>query len=132
MEKQVPFFTVGKVNWYRNSGVCVCVLAKSLWSCLTLCDHWTAACQAPLSMGFSKQDYQSGQPFIFLGNFPNPGIEPGSHALQTDSLPSKPAGIIIMPFSKKAVQKFLKNLKIDVSYDPEIPLLGINLEKTIT
>ena len=32
-------------------------------SCLTLAIHWTVACQAPLPMGFSRQEYQSGLPF---------------------------------------------------------------------
>ena len=51
---------------------------------------WTVAYQAPLSMGFSRQDYWSGLPFLSPGDLPNPGIEPRSPALQTDSLPSKP------------------------------------------
>ena len=48
------------------------------------------ALQATLSMGFSRQKYRNGVPFPSLGNFPNPGIEPGSLALQADSLPSEP------------------------------------------
>ena len=60
--------------------------AKSLQSCLTLATPWTAACQAPLSMGFSRQEYWSGSPFHSPGGLPNPGIEPGSPALQADSL----------------------------------------------
>ena len=51
---------------------------------------WTAACQAPLSMGFSKQEYWSGLPFPSPGDLPDPGIEPGSSSLQADSLPSEP------------------------------------------
>ena len=39
---------------------------------------WTVACQAPLSMGFSRQEYWSGLPFPSLGDLPNPGIEPTS------------------------------------------------------
>ena len=39
---------------------------------------WTAACQAPLSMGFSRQEYWSGLPFPSPGDLPNPGIEPVS------------------------------------------------------
>ena len=49
---------------------------------------WTVARQAPLSMGFSRQEYWSGLPFPSPGDLPNPGIEPGSPALQVDSLPS--------------------------------------------
>ena len=42
---------------------------------------WTAALQAPLSMGFSKQENWSGLPFPSLGDHFNPGIEPASPAL---------------------------------------------------
>ena len=52
----------------------------------------TVAYQAPSSMGFSRQEYWSGLPFPSPGDFPNPGIEPGSPALQTDTLPSEPPG----------------------------------------
>ena len=55
---------------------------------------WTVARQAPLSMEFSKQEYWSGLPYPSSGDLPEPGIEPGSPALQTDSLlfelPKKP------------------------------------------
>jgi len=37
---------------------------------------WTVACQAPLSVGFSRQEYWSGLPFPPPGDLPNPGIEP--------------------------------------------------------
>ena len=50
---------------------------------------WTIANQAPLSMGFSRQEYWSGLPFPTPGDLPNPGIEPRSPALQADSLPSE-------------------------------------------
>ena len=43
-------------------------------------------------MEFSRQEYWSGLPFPSPGDFPNPGIEPGFPALQTDSLPSEPVG----------------------------------------
>ena len=48
--------------------------------------------QAPLSMEFSREEYWSGLPFPSPGNLHDPGIEPGSPALQADSLPSEPAG----------------------------------------
>ena len=53
---------------------------------------WTGAYQAPLYMGFSRQEYQSGLPFPSPGDLPDPGIEPGSPALQADALPSEPTG----------------------------------------
>ena len=52
---------------------------------------WTVACQASLSMGFSRQEYWSGLPFP-SGDLPNPGIEVGSPALQADSLPTEVQG----------------------------------------
>ena len=58
-------------------------------SCPTLGTPWTVACQAPLSMGFSTQEYWSGLPFPSLGDLPDPGIEPGSLALQADYLPTE-------------------------------------------
>ena len=53
---------------------------------------WSVACQAPLSMGLSRQEYWSRLPFPSPGDLPNPGIEPRSPALQVDSLPSEPPG----------------------------------------
>ena len=64
----------------------------------TLC---TVACQVPLSMEFSKQEYWSGLPFPSPGDLPNPGILPrilnagfesGSPALQADCLPTELGG----------------------------------------
>ena len=49
---------------------------------------WTVAHQAPLSTEFSRQEYWSVLPFPSPGHLPDPGIEPGSPALQADSLPS--------------------------------------------
>ena len=53
---------------------------------------WTVAHQAPLSVGFSRQEYWSGLPFPSPGDLPNPGIEPRSPALQADALTSEPPG----------------------------------------
>ena len=60
--------------------------------CPSLCDPWTAARQAPLSMGFSRQGYWSGLPFPSPGDLPDPDIEPGSPAMQVDSLPTELLG----------------------------------------
>ena len=53
---------------------------------------WTIAHQAPVSMEFSRQEYWSGLPFPSPGDLPDPGIEPGSPALEADALPSEPQG----------------------------------------
>ena len=52
----------------------------------------TATHQAPLSMGFSKQEYWSGLPFPSPGDRPDPGIKPRSPALEADALTSEPPG----------------------------------------
>ena len=52
---------------------CLCACAQL---CLTLCDTWTIACQAPLSMEFSRQAHWSGLSFPTPLDLPNPGIEP--------------------------------------------------------
>jgi len=52
---------------------------------------WTVAHQSPLSIGFSRQEYWSSR-FLSLGDLPDPGIEPGSPALQAGFLLSEPPG----------------------------------------
>ena len=65
--------------------LCCCLVAKS---CLTLGTPQTVVThQAPLSMGFSRQEYWSGLQFLSPGDLPDPGIKPESAALQVDSLP---------------------------------------------
>ena len=54
--------------------------------------HGPVAHQAPPSMEFSRQEYWSGLPFPSPGDLPDLGIKPGSPPLQTDALPSEPAG----------------------------------------
>ena len=56
-------------------------------SCLTLCHPMDCRHQAPLSMGWSRQEYWSGLPFPSPGDLPKPGIKPGSLHWQVDSLP---------------------------------------------
>ena len=53
---------------------------------------WPVACQAPLPVGFSGQEYGNGLLFPSLESLPDPGIEPGSLALQAESLPSELPG----------------------------------------
>ena len=65
---------------------------KSTWwwwlvaqSCPTLVTPWTVARRSSLSMGFFRQEYWIGYPFPSPGDLSDPGIEPGSPALQADS-----------------------------------------------
>ena len=68
----------------KNSNACV---YYSLSRVQLFATSWTAAHRAPLSMGFSRQEYWSGLPFPSLGDLPNPGIQAESSELLADSLP---------------------------------------------
>ena len=57
---------------------------------------WTIGHQAPLSMGFPRQEHWSGLPFSSPGDLPNPGIKPRSPSLQADALTSEPPGKIMI------------------------------------
>ena len=63
---------------------------KSLSRVRLFATPWTVAYEAPLSMEFSRQEYWSGLPFPSPGDLSDPGIKPGSPALQADALPSEP------------------------------------------
>ena len=63
---------------YLKVSVCMCVLSCSVMS--DSATPWTEAHQAPLSMGFSRQEYRSGLPCPPPGDLPDPGVEPTSPA----------------------------------------------------
>ena len=76
-------------------------------SCPTSCDLGTVACQAPLTMGFSRQKYWSGLPFPSSEDLPDSGIEPRSPALQADCLPFEQPG---KPPCKVTILQLLKKV----------------------
>ena len=97
-DKFYKFLTNSQSSDNKNAIIlagCVCVCVRSL-SCVPLfVTLWTVAHQAPLSTGFSRQEYWSGLPFPPPGDLPNPGIKPASPvspALQADSLPLSQRG----------------------------------------
>ena len=77
-------FTIAK-TWKQPK-----VKVKSLNRVQLFATPWTVAYQAPLSMGFSRQEYWSGLPFPSPGDLPDPGIQPGSPTLEADTLTSEP------------------------------------------
>ena len=77
-----PFWIISLVNVIGGGGFAV-------KSCPILVIPWSVAHEVPLSMGSSRQEYRSGLPFPSPGDLPHPGIEPGSPALQADSLPTE-------------------------------------------
>ena len=64
---------------------------------------WTVAHQAPLCMGFSRQDYWSGLPFPTPGNMPYPGTEPASPALASEFFTTESPG---NPNPRRLVTKY--------------------------
>ena len=83
---QAPEF----LKWNIRVCVCVCVC---VFNCVQLfATTRTVAHQAPLSTGFSRQEYWSGLPFPSPRNLPDPGIKPKSPALEADALTSEPPG----------------------------------------
>ena len=88
--RDIPCSWVGRIYIVKMT---ILLLLLSCFSRVQLCATlWTTAYQALLSMGFSRQECWSGLPLPSPGDLPDPGIEPGSTALQIDSLPSEPPG----------------------------------------
>ena len=70
---------IGSRFFTTETPVCVCVCVLSRLSRVQLfATPWTVACHAPLSMGFSRQEYWSGVPFPSPGDLHHPGMEPVS------------------------------------------------------
>ena len=88
------------LSFWRNACVCVCY---SLSHVLFFVTPRTVARQTPQSMGFSRQEDWNGLPCPSPLDFPDPGIDPRSPALQADSLLFEPQGksLIIKFIPKK-------------------------------
>ena len=76
------YCVLGLCHFFKSCGAGGDLVAK-----LCLATPWTVSRQAPLSMGFPRQEYWIVLPFPSPGDLPNPGMEPRSLALQADSLP---------------------------------------------
>ena len=88
--KGYNLWSIVNTGFFRVMCVCVCVCVVCVCACALspvwlFTMPWTLACQAPLSMGFSRQEYWSRLPWPPLGDLPDPGIEPGS--LMSPALP---------------------------------------------
>ena len=86
--------------------VCVCVLVAELYP--TLWDPMGCSHQAPLSLGFPRQEYWSGEPFLSPGDLTHPRIETRSPELQADSLPSEPPGGLSSVFGQETRSHMLQ------------------------
>ena len=69
-------------NWHIINQLCCCCCSLITELCPTLCDPMDCSPQAPLCIGFSRQEYRSGLPFPSPGNLLGPGTEPTSPVLQ--------------------------------------------------
>ena len=134
MEKREPLFTVcGNVNWCNHYGKLywrflkkkmksktIVLLCQSLSHIQLFSTPWTVACQAPLSMGFSRREYWSGLPLPPPWNLPHPEIEPQSPLLQADSLVLDPPGIPIWSSSSASgfLSKENRNASLKVYLTP--------------
>ena len=89
------------LKWYSSYYEQVkMIVAQSLSYSAT---PWTIACQAPLSMEFSRQEYWSGLPYPSPGDLLDSGIEPGSPALHADSLSSELPGKHMLPNKQEGI-----------------------------
>ena len=84
---------------------------KSLSYVRLFATPWTVAHQAPPSMEFSRQQYWSVVPFPSPGDLPDPGIEPGFPALQTDTLLSEPPRKLTMNEYERGLKLCEETLK---------------------
>ena len=96
----IALLTQTMIHEVRFTSVVRCMHAKLLSHVWLFVTPWTVACQASLSMGFSRQEYWSGSPCPPPGDFPDPGIEPRSPAWQMDSL-------TLIPPGKPSIVKYL-------------------------
>ena len=76
-------------GWGCGGGLCACSVSLL---CLTLCDPMDGSLPGSSVQGFPRQEYWSGLPFPSPGDLSDPWIEPGTPALQVDSLPFEPPG----------------------------------------
>ena len=73
--RDITSFYSSRFSYTSEECVCILSLFSSVQPSVT---PWTVACQAPLPLGFSRQEYWSGLPCPPPGDLPNPGIQPMS------------------------------------------------------
>ena len=97
---EVPFMNL-LTGSCRSTGPAASAFRIGAWACVLgrirlFVTSWTVACQAPLSMGFRRQDYSSRLLFPLPKDLPDPGTEPTSPALAGGFFTTEPPG---KPFS---------------------------------
>ena len=94
---QKPHRVLFGITFSLKNAYCIwhmraCVRSRLLQCVRLFATTWTTGHQAPLSMGFSRQEYWSEFPCPPPGDLPDPGVEPRSPPLQMDSLTTEPPG----------------------------------------
>ena len=106
-----------------------------MWLCHTSLPPHGVACQAPLSMGFSRQEYWSELPFPSSGDLPNPGIKPGFPTLLADSSPANPTSrfptLFFLPLQFSLRFQWLKE-KYKIPFITHIPFPFLWRTETVT
>ena len=132
----VNLWSSGLLEWQtptHSTGRNLTLQAAALWGSQVMSESssvvsnsttpWTVAHQAPLSMGFFRQEYWSGSPCPSPGDLPNPGIKPRSPALLADPL-SSGAERETPPFTithSDAHQGLLPKLQVPVYHTHHLP-----------
>ena len=85
-DEKAPWLVTGDKNVLTRGPMRMMQVKVAQW-CRLFATPWTIQ-----SLGFSRPEYWSGQPFPSPGDLPNPGIQPRAPTLQVDSLPAEPPG----------------------------------------
>ena len=109
--------------WWPGNPQDVLSHFSHVWLFVTL---WIVACQAPLSVGFYRQEYWSGLPCPPPWDLPDPGIEPRSPILQAESLPLSHWESL---FSRHHQAFFFPSLEVSLSFFLFFKLMSLSLEK---
>ena len=107
---------LGQGIWKLSTGM-ECIYTESLQLCLTLCDPKDCSQEAPLSMGFSRQEYWSGLPCPPPGNLSDRGIEPMSPVASESQAYSLPLSHLGSPLGWRLNIKFKTIASITVNSD---------------
>ena len=132
MGSNSPFIQVGNLKKSLKSAtfafphclICCSFVVQSQSHALLFATPWTVAHQAPLSMGFSQQEFWSGLPFPSPGNLPDPGIKPMFPALAGRSVLLSYQGSPVFDIVRFKESRFQPRLLVFMSFYLPITCAG--------
>ena len=86
------YFILYTLFFFNGDTLLLCCAVLCLVTSDSFATPWTVAHQAPLSVGFPREEYWSGLPFPLPGDLPDQGIEPASPALAGGFFTTEPPG----------------------------------------